>query len=152
MLRLYEAIPVPDKEVPLQDILDFKQKRQDELVALRYHLDLIYQRIIAAGDGALALQSEIANLEKSIIDYLKVAKHASFPFINTSFEASLNVLSVPAAVAAALDAYNAGLGTVATFLAGATPLIAFGPAAALKNHKANPTPFRYISSFHKRVF
>jgi hypothetical protein len=149
LVRLYEAIPVPDKEVPLQDILEFKEKRQDELLALRYHLDSIYQRIVTAGDGELALQSEIDALERAIIDYLKVAKSTSFPFINTSFTASLNV---PAAVAAGLTAFTAGFGAVPALLAGATTGIAFGPSASLKDHKTNQTPFRYISSFHKRVF
>jgi len=27
LVRLYEAIPVPDKDVPLQDILEFRTKR-----------------------------------------------------------------------------------------------------------------------------
>jgi hypothetical protein len=149
LVRLYEAIPVPDKEVPLQDILEFKVKRLDELLALRFHLESIYQRIIAAGDGELALQSEIGALEKSIVDYLKVAKAVSFPFLNMSFNANLNV---PAAVAAGLAAFSAGFGTVPTVLAGVAAGIGFGPAASLKGHKASPTPFRYISSFHKRVF
>jgi Family of unknown function (DUF6236) len=149
LVRLYEAIPVPDKEVPLQDILEFKEKRQDELLALRYHLDSIYQRIVTAGDGELALQSEIDALEKAIVDYLKVAKGTSFPFINMSFEASLNV---PAAVWAGLAAFTAGFDTIPALLAGAAAGIGFGPSVSLKDHKTNQTPFRYISSFHKRVF
>ena len=149
LVRLYEAIPVPDKDVPLQDILDFRAKRQDELLALRYHLDSIYQRIIAGGDGELALQTEIGALEKAIVDYLKVAKGASLPFINMTFEANLNI---PAAVAAGLTTFAAGFGIVPTLLTGAAAGIAFGPSASLKDHKTSQTPFRYVSSFHKRVF
>lgn len=88
-------------------------------------------------------------LERAIIDYLKVAKHTSFPFINTSSEASLNI---PAAVAGGLAAFTAGLSAVPALLVGAAAGIEFGPSASLKHHKANPTPFLYISSFHKRVF
>jgi Family of unknown function (DUF6236) len=149
LVRLYEAIPVPDKDVPIQDILDFRAKRKDELLALRYHLDSIYQRIIAAGDGALSLQSEIDALERAIIDYLKVAKATSFPFLNMSFDANLNV---PAGITAGLAAFTAGFGAIPALLAGATASIGFGPTASLKGHKASQTPFRYISSFHKRVF
>jgi len=149
LVRLYDAIPVPEKDVPLQDILEFRAKRRDELLALRYHLDSIYQRIIAAGDGQLALQSEIGALEKSIADYVKVAKGSSFPFINMSFAANLNV---PAAVAASLAAFTAGFSTIPALLAGAAAGIGFGPSASLKNHKTSQTPFHYISSFHKRVF
>jgi hypothetical protein len=149
MVRLYEAIPVPDKDVPIQDILEFKAKYGSELLDLRHHLDLIFQRIIAAGDGELALKSEVDALERSIIDYLKAAKGTSIPFINTTVEANLNI---PAAITAGLAACSAGLSTVTSLLAGAAAGIGFGLSASLKNHKASSTPFRYISSFHKRVF
>jgi hypothetical protein len=148
LVRLYEAIPVPEKDVPLQDILEFRAKYRDELLALRYHLDTIYQRILNAGDGQLALHSEIGSLEKVIVDYLKVAKGARFPFINASMDASLNI---PGAVALGLATYSAGLGMVTSLIAGAAA-ITVSPSVSLKNHQASPTPFRYISSFHKRVF
>ena len=38
LLSLQEAIPIPDKSVPLQDILEFRQKYRDELLAFRYYL------------------------------------------------------------------------------------------------------------------
>jgi hypothetical protein len=148
LVRLYEAIPVPDKDVPLQDILDFKTKYRDELLALRYYLEAIYQRILNAGDGELALQSEIESLEKAIVDYLKVAKSVRIPFVNASFEANLNVL---AAIGTGLATYWTGLGIAASLLAGTAAGFGFGPSVALKEHKASHTPFRYISSFHKRV-
>ena len=149
LVHLHEAIPVPEKDVPLQDILDFKLKRRDELLALRYHLELIYQRIIAAADGELALQSEIGALDKAIVDYLKVAKGTSFRFINTSIEANLNILT---ALGAGGAAYAAGLSLTTSLLAGAAAGIVIQASASLKNHKSSKTPFRYISSFHKRVF
>ena len=41
LIGLYKAIPVPDKEVPLQDILEFREKRHAELLALRHHIEAI---------------------------------------------------------------------------------------------------------------
>jgi hypothetical protein len=148
-VRLYEAIPVPDKDVPLQDILEFRTKHRDELLALRHHLDAIYQRIIAAGDGALALNSELGALENAIEDYIKTAKEFRFPFVSMSFDANLNV---PAAVLAAVATFNTVFGVISSLLAGAAAGLAMGPTTSLKNHKTSATPFRYISSFHKRVF
>jgi hypothetical protein len=149
LVRLYEAIPVPDKDVPLQDVLEFRTKYRDELLALRYYLEAIYQRILNAGDGELALKSEVESLEKAIVDYLKVAKAVRIPFVNASFEANLNV---PAAIGTGFATYSTGLGIAASLLAGAAAGFGLGPSVALKEHKASQTPFRYISSFHKRVF
>jgi Family of unknown function (DUF6236) len=153
LVRLHQAIPVPDKDVPLQDILDFKVKHRDELLALRYHLETIYQRIINAGDGELALQTEIGALELAIVDYLKVAKSTPLRFINTPLEANLNIPAAIRAGWAGLTTYTAGFGATASLLAGvATAAIEIKASASLKNHEVSKTPFRYISSFHNRVF
>jgi hypothetical protein len=151
LVHLHEAIPVPEKDVPLQDILDFKVKRRDELLDLRYHLDAIYQRIIDAADGELALNSEIDALEKSIVDYIKVAKGSSLPFMHTAVEANLNIPNITAVVAAGLTAYTVGLGATASLLTGAS-YFGIKLSASLKNHEASKTPFRYVSSFHNRIF
>lgn len=150
LVRLHQAVPVPDKEVPLNEILEFKAKHQDELAAFRYHLDGIYQRILAAGDGELALFAEVASLERSISDYIKAAKRFSLPFVNVSFDANLNVWS---GLIAGGFTYKAGFDIVSSLLAGATAsALSIGPTFSLKGRGANATPFRYVSSFHKRVF
>jgi hypothetical protein len=66
-----------------------------------------------------------------------------------TFEASLNI---PAAITVGLASFTAGFGTVQTLLTSAAAGIGFGPSASLKEHKTSQTPFRYVSSFHKRVF
>lgn len=149
LIRLYQAIPVPDKDVPFQDILEFRSKRSAELLALRHHLEAIYQRIVAAGDGALALNTEIGALEQSIVDHIKASKESRMSFRSMTFDVSLNV---PAGVAAALAAVSISLGLVETLLAGVAAAISFGPGVSLKGRTAAPTPFQYISSYHENVF
>lgn len=152
LVRLHDAIPVPQKDVPLADILEFKVKRQNELLALRHHLDAIYQKILAAGDGELAMRSEVDALERSILDYINAAKGIAIPFVNMSFDANLNVLSIPAGVTTGLAAYATGFSAVSSIMTGAAAALSIGPTASLKGREASATPFRYISSFHKRVF
>ena len=38
-LELTRAIPIPDKDVPLNDVLEFKERRVDEMRRLRTELD-----------------------------------------------------------------------------------------------------------------
>lgn len=59
-------------------MLEFREQRRDELLALRTHLEDMYQRIIMAGDGPLALNTEKAKLERAISDYLTTMKEKKF--------------------------------------------------------------------------
>jgi hypothetical protein len=80
LVSLHRALPVPDKDVPLQDILEFRTKRSDELIALRRHLEEIYGRIVSAGDSDLALKTELERLQQAINDYTKVFHERRFKF------------------------------------------------------------------------
>ncbi|MGX9147263.1 DUF6236 family protein [Mesorhizobium sp. 128a] len=42
LVKLYNAIPVPNKDASLVDILEFREKRRSELLALRHHLESVY--------------------------------------------------------------------------------------------------------------
>jgi hypothetical protein len=149
LLQLYHAIPVPDKDVPLQDILEFKENRKAELYALRHHLEAIYQRILTAGDGALAINSEIGALEIAIADQIRVSKEAKLKFRPVSLNASLNL---PKGISVGATAWASGLPMVAALLTGAVAAISIGPGTALTWGKATGTPFRYVSAYHQEVF
>lgn len=149
-IRLYGAIPVPASSVPFGAILEFKAKRRAELLALRYQLDALYRSVHAAGDGDLALDSEIAQLERTISDYIRVARDSRIPFVEGNFEAGLNVLRLPGGPVTATATWH--LGAVRALLAGQTSFLSIGPGDSLKRKEPSTTPFRYISSFDKRLF
>ncbi len=149
LVRLHQAIPVPDKEVPFADVLEFKRKRRDELLALRYHLEQIYQRVISAGDGELALNAEVGALDKAIADHLKTAQEFGLKLRFSDLSASLNLLG---AAQVAFATLALGLDLVSALVAGTAASISIDAGVALKRHKAAPTPFRYISSYHREVF
>ncbi len=149
LVRLHHAIPVPDKDVPLHDILEFRVKRRAELLALRYHIEVIYQSIIAAVDGALALNTQIGLLEQAIADHIKASKESKMLFRNMSFDASLNVA---AGVVVGLTVYNQSLDIVNSLLVGAGAAIGVTIGRSLKRREEAPTPFQYISSYHEKVF
>lgn len=149
LVRLYGAIPVPDKDVPLADILEFRTRRSDELLALRTHLEAVYQRVISAGDGDLAWNTEIEALQKGIQDHINVSKETGLRFRLADLSANLNLLPV---IRGALTAYATGLPMIQSLMAGVGAGISVDVGAALKRHKATSTPFRYISAYHSEVF
>jgi hypothetical protein len=73
LCRLVDALPSPALDVPLQEILEFKQRRRDELLSLRSRLDQLYTELIASPDIPhreatifRTLNSSIDNIWKSI--------------------------------------------------------------------------------------
>lgn len=149
LVTLHQAIPVPDKDVPLQDILEFRQKRRPELLALRTHLEQIYHRVRTAGDGELALNTELGALERGIADHIRASKESRLKFRGVTFSASLNLVRNATAAAAAL---SAGFPTVTALLAGAAAGISIGSGAGLTWGKPTDTPYSYVSAYHNEVF
>lgn len=66
--QLWNTLPVPQSDVPLNEILEFKAKRSDELVTLRIYLDEMYQSVISAADIPRAKNSAIIKLEVALSD------------------------------------------------------------------------------------
>ncbi len=149
LVRLYNAIPVPDKSVPLADILEFRSKRKDEMTAFRVHLESVYQRIISAGDGPLAWHTEIDALQCSISDHIKVSHESKLRLRLADISAELNLVTIGKAV---LSACVAGLPLVPSIATGLAAGISLNVGSALKRRKAVATPFRYVTSYHQQLF
>lgn len=149
LVKLYGAVPVPNEDVSLVDLLDFKEKRRPELLALRHHLEQVYQRVVSAGDGPLAWNTEIGALEGSIADHLKVAKESKIKFRLADLNASLNVVPVATGMFAA---YQMGLPLLAGLVPGLAAGISLDIGAALKGKETSATPFRYVSAYHQELF
>jgi hypothetical protein len=67
------ALPVPDGEVPIQDILDFKQRRKPELLELHNTFDQLYFEVLNAPDQSLATKKVIYRIQSVINDLDKVS-------------------------------------------------------------------------------
>ena len=77
--ELWNALPVPKKDVPLNDILEFKDRRMPELIALRIHLDELYQQIISSSDIPRARNTAVAKLESSLSAIDRTMAEKLFP-------------------------------------------------------------------------
>ncbi len=144
---LVNVFQIPEKVVSLDDILEFKSKRQDELAAFHSHLEDIYARITASRDVIRSKTVEIQNLESSLKDY-NLALAERFPhWIVRSLRVVLDRSLIE----------TAGMGMAG---AGFAPLIGlsslgFGVFAAsatfvlrnvLTSDKSTKTPLTYVSN------
>lgn len=153
---LYNALPVPTGDAPLQEILEFRERRDAELTSLRSALDGAYQRVVSAGDGELQLVAEVEAIQRAVADYAGVAKEAKFPLRLTDLSAQFGLgYDLKAGAAGMLAAYslnNDYLTAAAGALWGLEPKfeagvkVAGAPAAA-----ADETAFRYIANYHDEI-
>lgn len=90
-MELYKALPVPNREIPLADILDFKNRRHAELIALRSAMDKLYLEIVSSGDIPRAKNAALVRLEQTISD-LNLVAHESWPVkLLSSLKVQINV-------------------------------------------------------------
>lgn len=149
LVRLYNAVPVPNKDVPLAEVLEFRTKRRAELLSFRQHMEDVYQKVLTVGDGPLAWNTEVERLQSSIEDQIQVSKEAPFRFRLSDLSAGLNLATVGAGVIAAHALDQPLLGGA---LQGLAAGITLNVGGALKKKAASPVPFKYVTSYHAELF
>ena len=162
LLELTRAIPVPDKEVPLDDVLEFKHRRVDELLQLRKELGTFVSAVNQAEDKEAELRTHIATVNAACADVLSVSREWQFPVRLTNFKASVDFRPLVTATAG-VTAY--GIGTICGLSASAAILSSVGGAAAAtapalklvadfgwRGMKKRLGPYRYVFQFHNELF
>lgn len=67
-IDLARCLPVPTGKANIYDILDFKELRKNEFIALHEHIDEVYQQALLSPDQGLASKAAISKLKRSIHD------------------------------------------------------------------------------------
>src|SRR5581483_2468577 len=70
-IELYKCLPVPLETVSFDDMLEFKETYDDELMALRTYFDELYLSVIGSGDFPRAKNHAIDRLEESLGNVIK---------------------------------------------------------------------------------
>lgn len=91
--ELANLLPVPAENVHLHEILEFKERRKPELIALHEYLDELYNEVMRSGDVNLQRAKALSNLKQAIFDIERLNKEgwrSPIKFsISTSFEFNL---------------------------------------------------------------
>ncbi|KAB0808796.1 DUF6236 family protein [Cronobacter sakazakii] len=125
--ELANLLPVPQAGIPIYEILEFKERRADELTALHAYLDELYFEVLNSGDFDLKRNIAISGLKRAIEDINKLnASGWQSPIridISSSFEFDLNqlvsgVTTISAALANDYPLATLSVGAALTFLGG----------------------------------
>lgn len=107
-LELYDCIPVPKEDTPFDDILDFKDKRRDELIEFRRAMDVMYDEILSSECPDLKESRCIEELQNKIIDINRVMSESRIKKVLSSVNVELNVSDLAQAALNAFTGYNLG--------------------------------------------
>lgn len=140
-IRLEDALPLPDRSVPYEDVLNFKERRYDELTALRHHMDDVVLEVKDRGFSRLAETVAVERFLGALSDYKQVMSQQNFLKKITTLEVSY---SVSDAIKAALVAAAAGVVAPAPALAVLASGITINVGAGFKRKGDKPSPFEYV--------
>lgn len=85
LVELHRAIPLPERDVPLEDLLNFKEKRRDEIKNLTLELDGLFSRIINSADSDFELNRAISEIDQKCSDVIIVGRESGIKFSLSDF-------------------------------------------------------------------
>lgn len=155
-IELHRAIPLPKQDVPLAEILEFRQRRRDELVLLRHHLESLVSEIDGSADKNLALQKRVAELDQACANLLTVGKEWRFPVYLSNIKAcfSLSPLKFLSATGLAWkigEPYGLTAATAVAAIAGAVSTLEVKGDYGLRSIKWPASPYRYAHRIHEEL-
>lgn len=150
-IELVEALPIFSREVPLDEVLAYKQKRFDELLALRHHMDDLCLTVTQNGAAGLAKTSALERFDKALADHIKAMGESNLSKVTASLRQNLGWSDVAATVGTpAVQMLLTNSHSAAGMLAGAFSL-AIKTGRALRGQKST-TPFEYLTSVNRELW
>lgn len=147
-LQLNKAFIAPGPTVAYDDVLMFKNRHRDELLAFRHHIEEIALKL-SKGNDPRETTLEIEKMEKALADYSKKARQSNIrkivQTITTEFDmsAAYHALAGGSSGAALAKVYELPLQSISTAIGtGVVAGLAIKIVPGLK--KTENSPFRYI--------
>ncbi|HRK95703.1 MAG TPA: DUF6236 family protein [Rhodospirillales bacterium] len=154
LVELHRAVPVPDEVVPLNDILEFKEKRRGDLYNLRSELEKFYEDVAGSADSSLATRRAVESIGRSCADLIALLRESRFPIRLADLKASFSLRpgSLVAFGAWRLGMVQDVLDAAVVAAASAASSLRFKIGFGLKSTQVTASPYRYVYRFHKEVF
>lgn len=88
---LARAVLSPSEDVPMEDVLDFKRRRRDELLKFRRAIDGFYLEAVSSGDIHRARENAIGKLRASIEELDRVMSEPGWRRLAASWRMELSL-------------------------------------------------------------
>lgn len=150
-VQLVNAVPIPENDAPLEDVLEFRCKRHDELRRLRSAIDGYFDRWLVSADRVRSLSLASKEIELSCLDLIKASGEAGFRSRIARLTVGFGLTGMCLYTLKDFIASGSWDPSLLNFttLAGATASgIAIGLSSAPELSTNRAAPFRYAASIH----
>lgn len=156
LVELHRAIPIPKHDVPLAEILEFRQRRQDELILLRLQLESFVSEIEGSEDKVSALHKRLAELDQACANLLVVGKEWQFPVYLSNFKASFSLSPAKFLPAVAGgwkfgETYGLTCASAVAAVAGVVSTLEIKGDYGLRSMRRPTSPYRYAYQMHEEL-
>lgn len=156
-IDLANCLPVPSGDININDILEFKERRKNEFLALHEHLDELYEQTLLSPDQSLASKKAVSRLVATINELDKVTQERFSLFNRHDLTTILNIYGKKIQEGIIMDL------VAASFTGKITPIVTIGGviSATIKVSSQSEKIFRpaqenlklaYLSSAKKEGF
>lgn len=120
-LELLEVLPVPSTNIHIHEILEFKERRAPELIALHSYCDDLYLEVLNSADPNLQRAKSFFKLKKAIEDLDKLNKQEwQSPIkFNMDISSEFDISNIRAGYAALLSATQSPMPITTAIIGGA---------------------------------
>lgn len=143
-MTLNNALPVFTRDVELEDVVEFKRVRFDELVSLRDHLHDLMMHVGRNGTNQIAETTAFIEFEKSLVDYVRVMNESNRSKVWRALRTSMDWPTAAGAGAEFVATGNFSAGS----LIGAGAGYGFRVVQGLRTKRSSSNPFEYLTSAH----
>lgn len=155
LIELSRAIPIPAASVHLNDILEFKERRRDQLMRFRFHLEALADDVANSPDRSEQLELHLKDINSACADLMALGKEWQCPIHVSTFKTSLNLKpSLVGKVAGAWE-FGSKLGLeFATVAAAATGIyhgVKIDTDLGIRSPKRPISPYRYAYHIHTEL-
>jgi hypothetical protein len=155
LVELHRAIPVPDKVVPLDDILKFRVKRRDELTGLRMEIDSFFGAIDNAADKQFEIQRHIQRIDAACAAILRIGREWGFPLRLSDLKSSFELRPFTALMAGAAGwewGAQHEMPLLSAALGAGVSTLKIGKDFGMRRLALRSSPYRYVYQFHHELF
>ncbi len=155
-INLTRAVPTPAADIPLAEILEFKERRKDELLVFRTHIDKLTDEIQNSDQKTERFNQMVKEIDSACADLLKVGKEWQYPLHISDFKASINLNGFKTVTAAGAgwklaEPYGLAAAGVVAAAAGIASSLDIKADMGLRSIKRPLSPFRYVARVHNEL-
>jgi hypothetical protein len=155
-VKLIRSIPIPSDDVPLAEILEFKEKRRDELNILHAHINNLSTKISLSNEVPAEMEKTIKDIDRACADLLKVSSEWQQPVHIGDLKASINfngfkTLGAAGAAWKLIEPYGLPAATAAAVATGVISAIDIKADIGFRSIKRTKTPYHYAWQAHREL-